>query len=93
MLPTIPIQVYLANKTMSSLNMTGNASYFLAVMNLDRNMSNASLEAFGAEWAEAHDYKNPAIVPSQLASNLVSGNVSLYVVQFDADSPPKIRSC
>ena len=66
--------------------MTRNASYFLAVMNLGRNMSNASLEAFSTQWADTHDYTNPAIVPSQLASNLVSDNVSLYVVQFDADS-------
>ena len=79
------IQAYIVNKTMTSLNMTGNDSYFLAVMNLDRNMSNASLESFGAEWATNHDYTNPDIIPHQLARSLVSGNVYLYVVMFDAD--------
>ncbi len=80
------IQSYLVNKTMDTLGITGNGSYFLAVMSLDRNMSNASLEVFGAQWADTHDYTNPEIVPSQLAGNLVSGNVSLYVVQLNVDS-------
>ena len=79
------IQAYIVNKTMTTLNMTGNGSYFLAVMNLDRNMSNDSLSEFGAEWATNHAYDNPDIIPHQLAKSMVSGNVSLYVVMFDAD--------
>ncbi|HMK47264.1 MAG TPA: MMPL family transporter, partial [Methanocella sp.] len=79
------IQAYLVNKTMKSLNITGDSSYFLAVMNLDRNATNESLSQFGTEWAETHDTNNPDLLPHQLASNLVSGNVSLYVVSFDAD--------
>jgi RND superfamily putative drug exporter len=79
------IQAYLANKTMNSLNITGDPSYFLAVMNLDRNMSNASLEAFGTQWAETHNITDPDIIPSQLASQLVSGNVSLYAVMFNTN--------
>ena len=80
------IQAYLVREVMKTMNVTGNSSYFLAVMNLDRNMSSASLEAFGTEWAETHDNNNPDIIPYQISNQMVSGNVSLYIVMSDLDS-------
>lgn len=79
------IQAYLAKEVMKEMNMTGNASYLLAVMGLDRNASNASLKAFAADWADAHDYDNPSLFPAPLTKSLVSGDVTLFAVTLNAD--------
>ncbi|HTX43860.1 MAG TPA: multidrug RND transporter, partial [Methanocella sp.] len=79
------IQAYLVKETMKNLNVTGNGSYFMAIMNLDRNMSNASLKEFGAQWADTHGYDNPRLFPDPLMKSMVSGNMSLFVVTLNAD--------
>lgn len=79
------IRAYVVEEVMKNMNTTGNGSYFLAVMDLDRNMSNATLEEFGADWADTHDYDNPRLFPDSIAKNLISDNLTLFMVTIDAD--------
>jgi RND superfamily putative drug exporter len=79
------IQAYLVKETMKEMNTTGNGSYYLAVMNLDRNASNATLKAFGAGWADTHDFDDPRLFPESLTNSMVSGNLTLFIVTLNAD--------
>ncbi len=70
---------------MKSMNLTGDSSYFMYLLSLDRNMSDAQLMAAGGQWAATHDYDNPAILPADVTGAMASGNITLYIVTLDAD--------
>ncbi|HMK47512.1 MAG TPA: MMPL family transporter [Methanocella sp.] len=81
------VKAYVADMVGKNMNLTGgNNSYFLTLLNLDRNLTDAQVEAFADGWADAHGYDDPKIFPDQLAKSMVTGNVSLYMVAIDADS-------
>jgi putative drug exporter of the RND superfamily len=70
---------------MKSMNLTGDSSYYMYLLNLDRNLSDAQLMAAGGQWAATHDYDNPAILPADVTGAMASGNITLYIVTLDAD--------
>jgi RND superfamily putative drug exporter len=70
---------------MNSMNLTGDNSYFMYLLSLDRNLSDAQLMAAGGQWAATHDYDNPAILPADVTGAMASGNITLYIVTLDAD--------
>lgn len=81
------VKAYVADMVGKNLNLTGgNNSYFLTLLNLDRNLSDGQVEAFAGNWADTHGYENPKMFPDQLTKNLVSGNVTLYMVTVNADA-------
>jgi RND superfamily putative drug exporter len=79
------IRNYVVTKAASELNVTGNLSFFGAIMEFDRNTSDAQLESFARDWAYSHDYSNPQIFTDSIVSNLASGNLTLYAVMLDDD--------
>ncbi len=81
------VKAYVADMVVENMNLTGgNSSYFLTLLNQERNMTAAQVEAFAGNWADTHGYDNPKMFPEQLTKNLVSGNVTLYMVTIEADS-------
>ncbi|CAJ35492.1 MMPL family transporter [Methanocella arvoryzae] len=81
------IKAYVVGKIVDSMNTTGgDNSYFFALLDLDRNLSDSELEAFAGNWADTHDYNSPRIFPDQITKSLTAGNVTLFLVALDADS-------
>ncbi|HEY3422675.1 MAG TPA: efflux RND transporter permease subunit, partial [Methanocellaceae archaeon] len=74
------IKNYVIDQAKDNANMTSNNTYFLALLSLPRNMTNDSLEAFAADWADSHGYDDPQIFPDSITSQLAAGNVALYIV-------------
>jgi putative drug exporter of the RND superfamily len=79
------LEEYVASQVMNNLNLTGNDSYFLALMNLDRNLSDSQVQAYAEEWADTHSYDNPQLLPHGIIISMVSGNVTIYMVALNTD--------
>ncbi|WP_424357555.1 efflux RND transporter permease subunit [Methanocella sp. MCL-LM] len=81
------VKAYVVGKIIDSMNTTGgDNSYFFALLDLDRNLSDSELEAFAGNWADTHDYNSPKMFPDQITKSLTAGNVTLYLVTLDADN-------
>ena len=79
------IRNYVVTKAASELNVTGNLSFFGAIMDFGRNTPDSQLESFARTWAYSHDYSNPQIFTDSIVSNLASGNLTLYAVMLNDD--------
>lgn len=76
------LRAYVCTKVAENLNVTGNLSYFTAVMAIDRNATDTELDEFAHDWAYSHDYTDPDLFPEGTAENLASGDLTLYAVML-----------
>ncbi|MDI6896673.1 efflux RND transporter permease subunit [Methanocella conradii] len=74
------IKKYVVSKTMTELNLSCNDTYFMALLGLERNMSEEQLKDFARAWEAEHGYDDPMILPQSVVDSLASGNVTLYIV-------------
>ncbi|WP_174591823.1 MMPL family transporter [Methanocella conradii] len=74
------IKKYVVSKTMNELNLSCNDTYFMALLGLERNMSEEQLKDFARAWEAEHGYDDPMILPQSVVDSLASGNVTLYIV-------------
>ncbi|AFC99082.1 putative drug exporters of the RND superfamily [Methanocella conradii HZ254] len=74
------IKKYVVSKTMTELNLSCNDTYFMALLGLERNMSEEQLKDFARAWEAEHGYDDPMILPHSVVDSLASGNVTLYIV-------------
>ncbi|WP_424358234.1 efflux RND transporter permease subunit [Methanocella sp. MCL-LM] len=95
------VKQFVVEKVNEELNLTGNLSYMYALLDVDRNTTKADVEAFAENWAAAHDYTNPQLMPDSVVKNLAAGNLTLYVVSTSdsddteaaMDNVVAIRAC
>lgn len=80
------IRNYVVSKVAKELNLTGNTTYFATLLNMDRNVTDESLDTFATDWAFTHGYTDPQIFPDSVVNSLASGDVALYIVTT-SDSP------
>jgi RND superfamily putative drug exporter len=74
------IKKYVVSKAMEELSLRCNDSYFMALLGLERNMSDEQLKDFARAWEAEHGYDDPMILPESVVDSLASGNVTLYIV-------------
>ena len=74
------VKGFVVTKALNEMNLTGNNSYFLTLLGLDRNMTDTQLKDFARDWEAIHGYDDPMILPSSVVKNLAAGNVTLYSV-------------
>jgi RND superfamily putative drug exporter len=74
------IKNYIISKTLSELNLTSNNTYFMALLGLERNMTDLQLKDFARDWEAAHGYDDPKIMPDSVVNNLAAGKVTLYIL-------------
>lgn len=74
------LKSYVCSKVAKELNITGNNTYFAALLDMGRNMTEPQLEAFARDWAYAHGYDDPQIFPDSVVKSLASGRATLYIV-------------
>jgi RND superfamily putative drug exporter len=78
------VKSYVISKAESGLNLTSNTTYFMALLGLDRNLTDDRLKAFATEWEASHGYDDPKILPDSVVNNLAAGQVTLYMVSIDS---------
>ena len=71
---------YVVSQALSSLNLTTNDSFFLALLSLDRNLTDDQVKTFATAWEYNHSYDDPQILPDSVVNSLASGDLTLYVV-------------
>ncbi len=77
---TDSLRTYTVNKVNEDLDLAGNLSYMYALLDLDRNISKADVEAFARSWAGTHDFSNPQILPAAVVEEMSKGDLTLFVV-------------
>ncbi|HTY90556.1 MAG TPA: efflux RND transporter permease subunit [Methanocella sp.] len=74
------IKNYVIGKALDELNLTSNTTYFMALLSLDRNLTDDQLKDFARSWEASHGYDDPKILPDSVVSGLAAGKVTLYIV-------------
>jgi RND superfamily putative drug exporter len=74
------VKSYIINQTLEEMNLTSNATYFMSLLDLDRNLTDSQLKDYASAWEAAHGYDDPQILPDSVVSNMASGRVTLYIV-------------
>lgn len=75
------IRDYVIGKAMGELNITSSSSYFVALLGLDRNLTDDQLRDFARGWEASHGYDDPEVMPASVIDSLAAGNVTLYIVE------------
>lgn len=74
------VKSYVIGKALDELNLTSNTTYFMALLGLDRNLTDDQLKDFARDWEASHGYDDPKILPDSVVNSLASGKVTLYIV-------------
>jgi RND superfamily putative drug exporter len=70
---------FVVSRALDEMNLTSNSTYFITLLNLDRNLSDGQLKSFARDWEAAHGYDDPKILPDSVVNNLAAGDVVLYM--------------
>ncbi|MCD1296346.1 multidrug RND transporter [Methanocella sp. CWC-04] len=71
---------YVAFKIADEINITGNTTYFKALLDLGRGKTGPELEGFASDWVMSHGYDDPQIFPDSIVNTLASGSITLYII-------------
>ena len=76
------LRAYAVDKANEELEISGNLTYFHALLDLGRNETEPGVEAFARQWAGAHDATNPRIMPASVIESLAKGQLTMYVISL-----------
>ncbi len=75
------IKNYVIGKAMDEMGVTSNTTFFMALLDLDKGLTDEQLKDFARQWEATHGYDDPKIMPDSVVESLAAGNVTLFIVE------------